>query len=159
VNNWKVILATMVIFGTGVVTGGLLVHYAEGGSARVQAPGAARLAQPATPQMLRVEFLRRMGQELKLTAEQREQVDKIIKESQQRSRKIVEPVAPQLREELQRTKEEFRKLLTPEQNTRFEELLKLQQRPREPRRPAAPAPVPTNAPASAPAERPADTKP
>jgi Spy/CpxP family protein refolding chaperone len=64
-----------------------------------------------------------------------------------------------LREELQRTKEEFRKLLTPEQNTRFEELLKLQQRPREPRRPAAPAPVPTNAPAAASAERPADTKP
>jgi len=27
VNNWKVILATIVIFGAGVVTGGLLVSH------------------------------------------------------------------------------------------------------------------------------------
>jgi hypothetical protein len=29
VNNWKVILATIVIFGTGVITGGLLVHHVQ----------------------------------------------------------------------------------------------------------------------------------
>ncbi len=28
-NSWKVILATVVIFGAGVLTGGLLVNYVE----------------------------------------------------------------------------------------------------------------------------------
>ena len=40
-NSWKIILATMVIFGTGVLTGGLLVgHYRpEPIAARPVAPG------------------------------------------------------------------------------------------------------------------------
>jgi len=55
-----------------------------------------------------------------------------MKESQERTREIMEPVAPDLRAELQRTKEEFQQVLTPEQRTRFEELMKKQQRPHEP---------------------------
>jgi len=142
VNSWKVILATMVIFGTGVVTGGLLVRYSEGIQARrpghvPTGVGAARLPNAG---VLRFEFLRRAGRELELTPDQRERLDKIIKESQERARRLT---APFLREEVQRTKAEFRELLTPEQRTKFDDLLKQQQqqqqqRAREPRRPPAP---------------------
>ncbi len=49
-------------------------------------------------------------------------------------RKITAPVAPEIRRELQRTFESFREVLTPEQRQRFEEVVKQQQRPREPRK-------------------------
>src|ERR1035437_5616366 len=51
VNSWKVILATMVIFGTGVVTGGLLVRHAgPGREHRQPRPNiAVHNPQPAPP--------------------------------------------------------------------------------------------------------------
>jgi Spy/CpxP family protein refolding chaperone len=69
-----------------------------------------------------------MQKELDLTADQRQRIDKLLKESQERTKKLMEPVAPSLRAEVQRTKEEFRDVLTTEQRARFDELLKQQQR-------------------------------
>jgi Spy/CpxP family protein refolding chaperone len=130
VNTWKVILATMVIFGAGVVTGGLLVRNA--GRTEVPRPISQQAANrpflPGVAGLVRVEFLRRAERELNLTRDQREQVDKIIKDSQERTKKLMEPVTPKVREELQQTKDQFLALLTPEQRGRFEELLKQQQR-------------------------------
>jgi hypothetical protein len=135
VNTWKVILATMLIFGTGVITGGLLVRESEKIRApRPLKPVALRQLQPTAGGM-RIELLRRMERELDLAPEQRELVDRIIKESQERTRKIMEPVSPQIREELQNTKERFRAVLTPEQRDRFEKLSKQPPRSRDSRRP------------------------
>lgn len=132
-NSWKVILATMVIFGTGVVTGGLLVRYSD--QARAPRPAHSTPAVRTTAAGgTRLDFLRRMQRELDLTPDQRERVDHILKESQERTKKLMEPLAPELREEMQRAKEEFRNALTPQQRARFDELLKQQQHPREPRR-------------------------
>ncbi len=142
-NNWKVILATMVIFGAGVVTGGLLVRRTDAIlTPRVQpGPGWSRTNQPLlTAGGVRLDFLRRAQRELDLTPEQRERIDLILKESQERTRKIMEPVSPQIRDELQRVRAEFRAVLTPEQQVRFDELARQQQRPREPRRPGVPEP-------------------
>jgi hypothetical protein len=132
VNSWKVILATMVIFGTGVVTGGLLVHYSVGiHPARPgKGPGLVRPGQSPNPGLLRFEFLRRAGRDLNLTPEQREKLDRIIKESQDRAHRVT---APFLREEVQRTKAEFRDVLTPEQQTKFDNLLKQQQQQQQQR--------------------------
>jgi Spy/CpxP family protein refolding chaperone len=136
VNTWKVILATMLIFGTGVITGSLLVRKAEPvRTPRTSQNAALRQAQSVSPGGMRIELLRRMERELDLSPEQRELADKIIKESQDRTRKIMEPVAPQMRDELQLTKERFRAVLTPEQRKRFDELSKQPARPRESRRP------------------------
>ena len=152
-NTWKVILATMVIFGTGVVTGGLLVRHVEHGrDRRPQRTGSAvRQAQPPSPGMLRFEFLRRMQRELDLTPEQREPIDRILKEGQDRMKKLMETVEPRRREELKKTIDEFRAVLTPEQQTRFDDLLKQQQqRAREQRKAGPPRqhgpPPPTNSP-------------
>ena len=73
---------------------------------------------------MRLEFLRRMERDLDLNAEQREKVDRILKESQEQTRRIMQPVAPALHAELQRTKEKFRQVLTPAQQVRFDQLLK-----------------------------------
>jgi hypothetical protein len=130
VNTWKVIFATVVIFGAGVVTGGLLVKYS------VQTPPrphgqANRAVQPISAGGIRIEFLRRAERDLNLTSDQREQVDKILAASQERSKKIMEPVQPKIREELQQTREQFRAILNPEQKIRFDELLKQQQQQRQ----------------------------
>jgi Spy/CpxP family protein refolding chaperone len=76
--------------------------------------------------------LRRAQRELNLSGEQRERVEKIFSQSQERTKQLMEPVAPRLREELERAKLEFREILTPSQQTRFDELLK--QRVRDQRR-------------------------
>jgi hypothetical protein len=138
VNTWKIILATMLIFGTGVVTGGLLVRHAEHivpGVAQRTSPQLSKPAHPITAGAMRIDILRRLERELDLMPDQKERIDKIIKESQERSHDIMEPVAPQLREELQRTKDQFRAVLTPAQQVRFDAILKQQQKPHEKGRP------------------------
>lgn len=143
-NTWKLILATMVIFGTGVVTGGLLVRHSEFARVRQiqRPPGQVRPVVAPSPGGMRLEFLRRIQRELDLSPEQRELVDKALKESQERSKKIMEPVAPGLRLEIQRAKEEFRSILRQDQRDRFDELLKHPQRPREQRHPNVPKQAP-----------------
>ena len=147
----------MVIFGTGVVTGGLLVRHAERGRDRrpQRVSDAARPAQPTSAGVMRIEFLRRMERELDLTPEQREPIDKVLKEGQERMKKLMETVEPRRREEFKRTMEEFRAVLTPEQRKRFDELVKQQQqRAREQRKAAPPrerppqSPPPGNTPAA-----------
>lgn len=132
-NTWKVILATLVIFIAGIVTGAVLVRQTAALYTRPARPAPARSGQ-ASPGWMRVELLRRMQRDLDLTPEQHDQIEKILKQSQEHSRHIMEPVMPALRQEFQRTKDEFRAVLTPTQQTKFDELLKHQAHPREPRR-------------------------
>ncbi len=133
-NSWKVILATVVIFAAGVLTGGIVTWELQQANL-MRRPRLNRPVQPASPGGWRFEFLRRAQRELDLSPQQRESIDKILKESQERMRGIMEPVSPQVRAEMQRTKEEFRNVLTSEQQKRFDELLRKPQHPRDQRRP------------------------
>jgi len=156
VNTWKVILATLVIFVAGVVTGGLLVSYADRAQQKsrrflprdnVRLPANAnpsafgsprdpRETQPRLPNPLqnhmprgvRMEFLQKLEAEVRLTAEQRERIEKIIADGQLRNKELWERVAPEMRHEIAETQKRIREELTPEQRTRFEELMK-QSRP------------------------------
>jgi CHAD domain-containing protein len=88
---------------------------------------------------MRIDFLRRLERELDLTREQREPVDKILKDGQERMKKLMDTVEPRRREEFKKTIEDFRQVLTPEQRARFDDLLKQQQqRTREQHKPAPP---------------------
>lgn len=130
----------MVIFGTGVVTGGLLVRHAGPGGVRhpQRTSGAVRTSQPSPAGMMRIEFLRRMERELDLAPAQHEPIDKILKDGQERMKKLMDTVEPRRREESKRTLEEFRAVLTPEQRKRLDEVVKQQQqRAREQRKAAA----------------------
>ena len=160
-NTWKVILATMVIFGTGVITGGLVVR--QSGiilpPLLERHPADLRPVNPPIPEggvpqghVQKMEFLNRVQKELDLNPEQRARLEKIITAGQVRNKELWEPVAKQMRQELQQVREKMRAELTPEQRVRFEELLK--QRPphrpveppmperrlRDPRRPLPPPP-------------------
>jgi hypothetical protein len=176
VNLWKAIGATLVIFITGVVTGGLLVihayHVAQqhpGASVREASrpPGASgqpvsprdpnRLPNPASPGSrprlgLTPDFLQRLDAEVRLTAGQRERIEQIITEGQQRNKELWDRVAPEIRRENADTLRRIREALLPEQVARFEELMKQGRpagrradeslppnlRPRDPRRPLLP---------------------
>ena len=177
-NTWKIILATLVIFGAGVLTGGLLVNYSdrtfrhpsESAAPRVPAspstvverehepavPVAESNTAPrenrpglALPAPLRKEFLTRLTRELALTPEQHDRVERIIADGQERTREV-------WRVEWVETRQKIRAQLTPEQQRRFEELL----RPKghEPRRPNPQhTPAVTNPATTVPPREPAPT--
>jgi Spy/CpxP family protein refolding chaperone len=150
VNAWKVVLATLVIFIAGIFTGVVLTrHNAPRWPQRPPSqPGTARAPATFSPGGIRVEFLRRAQRELDLTKEQKEKIDLMIKHSQERSRKIMEPVAPELRREIQRSKDELMEVLTPDQRKRFTELMAHTQHPRDQRKKeGSGAATGTNAPA------------
>lgn len=134
-NSWKVILATMVIFGTGVITGGLLVRHAAGPLKNRPPKNTAGLTNApsiAPAQLQRIELLLRVRNELNLTPDQHERIERIIREGQERSRKLWDSVAPEMRNELQSVQEKIRAELTPEQRRRFEQLLRSAPRPNQP---------------------------
>lgn len=139
-NTWKVILATVVIFAAGVVTGGLLVNYVDRAKERrprrvetglgpwyPQRRDVVRMNEPAMQpalERLRMNFLLRATRELRLTPTQRERVERIIREGQEKTKAIWDRIAPQLRKELDEVRGKIRAELTPEQRARFEELLR-----------------------------------
>ena len=129
-NNWKVIptivFATVLIFGAGVFTGGMLVDYVKQAHPRPmvkRSPAAAQTnsasaANPAgkplkPPEILSKEFLQRLNGDLQLTPEQHEAVQKIINEGQNSVRKAVQDARLEIRE-----------VLTPDQRKSFDELVK-----------------------------------
>ena len=151
-NAWKVICATLVIFVAGIITGATLVRFAQGPRQwRVQQrpvvehrsqpgighpgtpnlPNEPRSPNPVNPPggLLSREFIQVLERQLHLTSEQRERVDKIMIEGQERVRELRSRIDPELRKELQQTREQIRAVLTPAQREQFEEMMK-----RSPRR-------------------------
>jgi Spy/CpxP family protein refolding chaperone len=126
VNTWKVILATLVIFGTGVVTGGLLVSYAVHTNVVLTPTKPTPMTgQGTNPWLQRArELLRRMDRELDLTPEQHQRIEKLIAESAERTKTLWKPIAPQMNKEMQLLHRDIRDELTPEQRPRFDEIFK-----------------------------------
>jgi Spy/CpxP family protein refolding chaperone len=155
VNSWKVILATVIIFGAGVVTGGLLVGYVvhpkinppfANSNEHAQADGHEQL-HPRPPEMWSKEFVQKLDDALKLTPEQRDAIEKIIADGQEKNHEIWTNITPQIRKVMQDARQQIREQLTPDQRKKFEELLKqfrLQHRP--PSTNSPPTIAPTNAP-------------
>jgi uncharacterized membrane protein len=132
VNNWKVIptivFATVLIFGAGVFTGGMLVDLvkpahgektphlemaAVTNSAFLTPANAATKSNARLPEILSRPFLQRLDEELHLAPDEREAIQKIISEGQNQMRKVI-----------QDSRLEIRELLTPEQRKQFDELVK-----------------------------------
>ena len=170
-NDWKVIptivFTTVLIFGAGVFTGGMLVDYVKQNHQRmannVTRPHPQPSSQtPATnnvppansstaqanrpvkpPEILSKDLVQRLDADLHLTKEQHDSIQRIVSEGQNEMRKVVQDARLEIRE-----------VLTEEQRKQFDELMK---RPfHKPLfttnavPPMAPAPAPTNAPANLP---------
>lgn len=134
-NNWKVIptivFATVLIFGAGVFTGGMLVDYVKQARPRAMTkhpvnPAAQTNTQVAAssatnppprqvkpPEILTKDFLQRLDGELHLTKEEHEAIQKIIGEGQNEMRKV-----------MQDSRLEIREVLTAEQRQQFDDLIK-----------------------------------
>ena len=158
-NNWKVIFATVVIFGAGVITGGLLANYVQHSThpksarktAAIPEVHAAATNQPATnqvmraaetpklrpPEILNKQFLLRLKDELHLTAEENDAIQKIIAEGQNQIRKV-----------MQDSRLEIRDVLTPDQQKQFDDLVKRPNRKAGITNVPAITPPATNAPAT-----------
>ena len=165
---WKVILATLAIFTAGVFTGALVTGVNLRGPFRSHHnflrepfgkfhPPAVTNTPAITnrdtdklgmPFMSRPpgrgqgrEFLERLDRDLNLTPDQHQKLEKILNESQKRSKEIWEKISPELREEMKTSREKMRAVLTPEQIARFDELMKPKQ-PKPPGQGQPPAPEP-----------------
>jgi hypothetical protein len=155
VNSWKIILATIVIFAAGVTTGGLLVNHIDRanrmnrrppGMPEMRPPGGERepgrgmgmeFPRPRQPDLLNTNFVRRLDDALKLTADQRSAIEKIIAEGQDQNHSIWTNNAEQMRRVMQDVRRRLHDALAPDQQKKFDELMR-----RAPRRP----PGATNAP-------------
>ncbi len=158
-NYWKVILATVVIFGAGVVTGGLLVNYvnhfrppaahrpavaaAPHLPATNASPRLADLPKPRPPELFNDGFIKQLDNVLQLEPEQLDTIKKIIADGQEQNHAIWTNSAAQMRKVMQDARRQIREQLTPEQQKQFENLLKQFRVPRRPQN--ATNAAPTNA--------------
>jgi Spy/CpxP family protein refolding chaperone len=133
VKIWNVVIAVMLIFGAGVVTGGLLVRtrvVQQSPVAQPQVLGTPTSSAP-TPATVAVPgrqlLIQRVRSELDLSPEQSTQVDQIMRDSHKRMQKLYEPLSPQAREETRRVRQEIQAILTPQQKKQFNEKFKRRQ--------------------------------
>ncbi|HVU28640.1 MAG TPA: hypothetical protein VHG71_13020 [Verrucomicrobiae bacterium] len=137
-NSWKIILATVVIFGAGVLTGGLLVNHVDRVHFEPHRPPPENhdnhdndLPMPRG-EMQNKAFVQQLDNELHLTPEQHKAIEKILADGQQRNRDLWKLVSPQFRSVMQDVHQKIREKLTPEQRKQFEQLLKQFHQPRRP---------------------------
>ena len=131
-NDWKVIptiaLTTVLIFGAGVFTGGFLVnsfkpahnsgakknqHAESPASTNSNAASSQKPPNARLPEILNKPFLQRLDDELHLTSEQHDAIQKIIADGQNQMRKAV-----------QDSRLEIRDVLTSDQQKQFDDLVK-----------------------------------
>lgn len=119
---WKVVGAAVVIFGAGVISGNVATRLYQ----NYTTPARLRPPEGPPPPWVgqRMDFLRHMGDALGLSPEQRERIDKLIRESQQRTRELWEPFGLKFKAEMERLKAAVDAELTPEQRAKAEELHK-----------------------------------
>lgn len=125
-NPWKFILATVLIYGTGVVTGALVTTLVERPHKAVKPP-----QQLTYNQIQRAEFLVRLHKQLELTPEQHERIGHILRESNQRTKPYWDPVAAKMKDEIRVVTEKIRAELTPEQIPRFDAEIKTARTPKK----------------------------
>ena len=165
-NTWKVILATLVIFAAGFITGGLVVSNSDKvvrpphkaapveiprhtASATSSVPVLGRETRVLAPNFLvKKDFLERLDHELKLKADQHEHIEKIIYEGQERIKVLCQTIDPQVQEELAETRSKIRAELTPAQQLQFMEFFKHKPAPAHPATNAPAAVSATNSPAA-----------
>jgi Spy/CpxP family protein refolding chaperone len=128
VRPWKVILAAVVIFACGLLTGAMVSKASRQTALTAPTPPvlAVNPKNPAPPgwQLQRLEFFKKMEKQLDLAPEQRVQIDRIMKDSQERVKPLWDQIGPQMGAELKRVRQEVNKVLTPEQRKKMSELMR-----------------------------------
>jgi Spy/CpxP family protein refolding chaperone len=76
------------------------------------------------PGLLNRQFVLGLDRQLKLTREQREKVEKLMVEGQERIRQMRSKLEPEMRKEMHSVNEQIKTILTPEQREQFERIMK-----------------------------------
>ena len=129
-NSWKAILAAIVIFGAGAMTGGLLVNHADQSSTLDNPPH-----EPGNPPMppgldRSKQLIHLLDTKLstKLTPDQKSKIEKIISDGQSQIsgfwKTNGEPMRDKVRQVNQQVDQQIREQLTPDQQKQFEDLSK-----------------------------------
>jgi hypothetical protein len=137
VNTWKAILAVLVIFGAGFVTGHVASRLSEAAKPpAAQAPlrAGTRSSQPplSLEQLRKVELMGRVQKDLDLSPEQHARIEKIIEDSQGRIRDLWDQVAPDIHDEYDDVQRKVCQELSPDQKKTFDDLMKKQQQHKKP---------------------------
>ena len=127
-DQWKAILATLLIFGSGVGTGHLLTRQTvpetpappQNGTPEFQPQSSGKETRPARPVFFRSSGY--LDRHLELSEEQKNQLRELTKQSLQRIFEFGEPFREQLREEHRDLQKQIRGILTPEQTRTFDNL-------------------------------------
>ena len=117
---WKAMVAAIIIFVAGCATGAFAVRWLS----KAATPYANAHFTPGMGKVQRLEYVRRLERHLKLTPEQKENVEQILRESQERMKKLWEPISPEMQREFQAAREKIQALLTTEQLAQYQELMK-----------------------------------
>ena len=128
VNAWKPILAAVVIFAAGVVTGGFVVDFGapkpprafprERGPRNAEHPSGSRMEGQLNWLMKRIQ------RDLKLTDEQVAKVESAFKASREEMKLAFEELRPRMHASTEKLKEKLRGDLTEEQLAKFEKYLR-----------------------------------
>ena len=128
VNAWKPILAAVVIFAAGVVTGGFVVDFGapkpprafprERGPRNAEHPPGSRMEGQLNWLMKRIQ------RDLKLTDEQVTKVESAFKASREEMKLAFEELRPRMHASTEKLKEKLRGDLTEEQLAKFEKYLR-----------------------------------
>lgn len=124
----KAILATLLIFGSGVGTGHLLTRQSEpktpappqNGTPEFQRQSNGKETRPARPVFFRSSGY--LDRHLELSEEQKNQIRELTKQCHQHIFEFGEPFRKQLHEEHRELQEQIRGILTPEQTQVFDNL-------------------------------------
>jgi Spy/CpxP family protein refolding chaperone len=117
VKSWTVICAALVIFAAGLVTGVFADRAAVAARTEHVSPPPPFQGRPDHRR-----FLEKLDKELNLTPDQHKQIEGLLAASQDRIKKLWEPVRPKVHEEYHQTREEINKLLTPEQQELYKKM-------------------------------------
>ena len=141
-NTVKVILATLVIFGAGVITGAIAIRVAlirvplQQSVTTNTAPAlpATRILALGTP-FNRPDFLERLNREASLKPGQRDRIEQILRESRQRTEPLsAQEFAPRIRTEVQLVRGQILQVLDTDQRAHFDEIMRPRERSTEPPR-------------------------
>lgn len=108
------VLATVVIFAAGVVTGGVLV--------RKTSPKVAPPPAPQGFQMMRFNQFQHAVHELDLEPEQRQRVNRIVRDRQEYIAEVMRLIEPDMPGQFVRMRSEINRELQPEQVRRLDDM-------------------------------------
>jgi Spy/CpxP family protein refolding chaperone len=116
--NRKAVVWLFVVFALGIALGVLGTYVV---TTRVFAHGQPPAHNPASG---RAHYIDRLNRELNLTPDEQKQIDAILTTVQARFDAIHESVVPQYEDARKSGREQIRQLLTPDQQTKFDDFLR-----------------------------------